>query len=87
MPTIGVTKKLLVGHVDREELQPGESCPVAHEGRVLGTAVRSSPRSKKLIYVSPGHQVDVSFADTLVKQLLTTHRLPEPLYWADRLSK
>ncbi len=26
-------------------------------------------------------------ADALVRKLLTTHRLPEPLYWADRLSK
>ena len=87
VPTIGVTKKLLVGCVRREQLPPGESSPISHEGQEIGTAVRSSSRSKKLIYVSPGHQVDVCFADTLVRKLLTTHRLPEPLYWADRLSK
>ena len=37
--------------------------------------------------ISPGHRVDVAFAERLVRQLLAGRRLPEPIYWADRLSK
>ena len=87
VPTIGVTKKLLQGKVDRNCLEPGQTCPILDEGQVVGTAIRSSRRSKKLIYVSPGHQVDLAFAQQVVARHLSTHRLPEPLYWADRLGK
>jgi len=31
--------------------------------------------------------VNVPFAENLVRRLLWGHRLPEPLYWADRLSR
>jgi hypothetical protein len=31
--------------------------------------------------------VDLPFAERLVRRLLRGRRLPEPLYWADRLSR
>ena len=43
--------------------------------------------SRRPIFVSPGHRVDLPFCGQLVRQLLTGRRLPEPLYWADRLGK
>jgi deoxyribonuclease V len=87
VPTIGVTKSLLVGQVDLEGMRPGESRPVSHQGHAIGVALRSSARSRRPIFVSPGHEVDLAFAEDLVRRLLRGRRLPEPLYWADRLSR
>ncbi len=39
------------------------------------------------IFVSPGHLVDLAFCEELARRLLLGRRLPEPIYWADRLSK
>jgi deoxyribonuclease V len=87
LPTIGVTKKLLCGHVELEGITPGESRPVVYEDRLIGTALRTSPRSRRPIFISPGHRLDVAFAERLVRRLLCGRRLPEPLHWADRLSR
>jgi deoxyribonuclease V len=87
IPTIGVTKKLLCGNVDIEGMTPGESRLVVHEGEPIGVAVRTTGGSRRPIFISPGHRVDLPFCERLVRQLLTVRRLPEPLYWADRLGK
>ena len=87
LPTVGVTKKLLCGRVDLEGMQPEESRPVVYQGRLIGVALRTSPRSRRPIFISPGHLLDVTFAERLVRRLLGGRRLPEPLYWADRLSR
>jgi deoxyribonuclease V len=87
LPTIGVTKTLLCGRVDLAGMTTGQWRPVVFEGSVIGAALRSSPRSRRPIFISPGHRLDVEFARRLVGRLLHGHRLPEPLYWADRLSR
>ena len=87
LPTIGVTKRLLCGQVDLEGMQPEESRPVVYQDGLIGVALRTSPRSRRPIFISPGHRLDVAFAERLVRRLLAGHRLPEPLYWADRLSR
>jgi len=87
LPTIGVTKKRLCGRVDLEGLEPEESRPVVFEGRPLGVALRPTSGSRRPIFVSPGHRVDLAFAELVVRRLLVGRRLPEPLYWADRLSR
>jgi deoxyinosine 3'endonuclease (endonuclease V) len=43
--------------------------------------------SLRPIFPSPGHRVDVAFCERLVRRLLMGRRLPEPIYWADRLSR
>jgi deoxyribonuclease V len=85
--TIGVTKKLLCGSVQLEGLRARESRPVVLEGRLGGVALRATEGSRRPIFVSPGHRADPAFAERLVRHLLFGHRLPEPLYWADRLSR
>lgn len=85
--TIGVTKSLLVGRVDLDGMAPGESRPVVHQGQAVGVALRSSARSRRPIFISPGHRVNLALAEDLVRRLLRGRRLPEPLYWADRLSR
>ena len=57
------------------------------ETRLLGVALRPTAGSQRPIFISPGHRVDVTFAEQLVRELLCGHRLPEPIYWADRLSR
>ena len=85
--TIGVTKKLLCGSVDRADMGPEESRPVVHEGRVIGAAVRATAGSRRPIFLSPGHRVDLATSERVVRRLLAGRRLPGPLYWADRLSR
>jgi len=85
--TIGVTKKLLCGRVDMRGMAPGESRPVVHEDQLIGLALRPTAGSLRPIFLSPGHRVDVAFCEQLVRRLLTGRRLPEPIYWADRLSR
>jgi deoxyribonuclease V len=57
------------------------------ETHLLGVALRPTAGSQRPIFISPGHRVDVTFAEQLVRALLCGHRLPEPIYWADRLSR
>jgi len=87
LPTIGVTKKLLCGQVELDGLEPEESRPVVYEGRPIGVALRPTAGSRRPIFISPGHRVDLAFAESAVRRLLLGRRLPEPLYWADRLSR
>ena len=85
--TIGVAKKLLCGSVDLAGMEPEESRPVMHEGRRIGVAVRPTAGSRRAIFISPGHGVNLAFAECVVRRLMLGRRLPEPLYWADRLSR
>lgn len=87
VPTVGVTKHLLAGRFEGEGMQPGESRPVVDRGRVLGVALRPTARGRRPIFASPGHLVDLAFAEGLVRGLLRGRRLPEPLAWADHLSR
>jgi deoxyribonuclease V len=86
--TVGVTKKRLFGHVATRTLAPGESSPIiADDGQVVGAALQRPRGSQRPIYVSPGYLIDVAQAEYVVRQTLAGHKLPEPLYWADRISR
>ena len=62
-------------------------CPTDEEARPIGIALRPTAGSRRPIFISPGHRVDLPFCEQVVRRLLTGRRLPEPLYWADRLGK
>ncbi|MGA2068806.1 MAG: endonuclease V [Thermoguttaceae bacterium] len=85
--TVGVTKKLLCGEVRTEGMRPLEARLIELDGRPTGIALRPTAGSRRAIYVSPGHGVDLASAERLAGRLLLGHRLPEPLYWADRVSR
>jgi deoxyribonuclease V len=87
LSTVGVTKKLLCGRVQTRDLDPGQSCPVVLDDRVVGVALRPTSGSRRPIYISIGNAVDLNFAEHLVRSLLVSRRLPGPIYWADRLSR
>jgi deoxyribonuclease V len=84
--TIGVGKSLLCGRVDLEGFKGEGSRPVVFQGRVIAEALMATPRSKP-IFVSVGHGVDLPFATAVVQRLFRGHRLPEPQFWADKLSR
>lgn len=87
IPTVGVTKKQLCGDVDLRDIQPGETRAVQMDGTTIGVALRHRQRSKRPLFISPGHRMDVPTAAQLVQQLSQIRPLPEPIYWADRLSR
>lgn len=86
-PTIGVTKKLLCGRVESGRSRKDGHRPVVYGDRLLGIALRQGQSQRKLLYVSPGHLVDVAACLDVSHLLNKGRRLPEPLYWADRLSR
>ncbi|QDT15688.1 endonuclease V [Alienimonas californiensis] len=81
VPTIGVAKKQLCGAVR-------EDAWIELAGEVVGARIANPhiPRGKP-VFVSPGHRVTVETAVRTATSWFRDHRLPEPLWRADRLSK
>jgi deoxyribonuclease V len=86
VPTIGVAKSLLCGRVELDAPSIAGCCPVTVEGKIVGAVLQRHPEAHRL-YVSPGQKIDVASAVRIAGLLNFGHRLPEPLYWADRLSR
>ena len=84
--TIGVGKKLLCGTVNLDGLRQADSSAVTLEGRTVGAAVKAGSKSRP-IFISVGHRTTLPDAVRLTQLLFHGHRLPEPLYHADRLSR
>ncbi|NNJ27922.1 endonuclease V [Alienimonas chondri] len=81
VPTVGVAKKRLCGTV-REDGR------IELDGEVVGACVANPAiDGGKPIFISPGHRVSVATAERLATDWFRDHRLPEPLWRADRLSK
>lgn len=87
VPTIGVTKRLLCGKVQTDGMRAGETRPVLMDDETVGAAILPPSGTQRPLFVSPGHRVDIDTALRVVRRMLSTHRLPEPIYWADRLSR
>lgn len=85
--TVGVTKKHLFGNVSIKDMEPGERRMVIHEQQPIGAAIRRRSKSKRPLFVSPGHRSTLAEAIECVESMLQEHNLPEPIYWADRLSR
>jgi deoxyribonuclease V len=87
VPTIGVAKPLLCGRLQMPADHSAElSGLLTVDERTVGAVLILSPSSRPL-YVSPGHKTDVPSAARTARAFAFGHRLPEPLYWADRLSR
>ncbi len=85
IPTIGLTKKLLCGSWQAEN--PPGTYPVVHQGQERGIAVCPTHHPKKAVFLSPGQGTDLRLVKRLAPLMWGEHRLPEPIYWADRLSR
>ena len=89
VPTIGVTKTHLYGQVNLQGIQFGESRDVIdpQTEEVVGAALLPTPTAGKPVYVSPGQGLSVALATRVTQMWLGRRRLPDPIYWADRLSR
>jgi len=87
VPTIGVTKKHLCGKVDLQGLDDTSFREITVNGETMGFAMLPGSGTSKPIYVSPGHRCDPVSALGIIQQCRLGRRLPEPIYWADRLSR
>jgi deoxyribonuclease V len=86
VPTIGVAKSLLCGQVAADAASINGRPAIAVDGKVVGAVLARSATAHRL-YVSPGQRIDLPSAVRLAALLDFGHRLPEPLYWADRMSR
>lgn len=86
-PTIGIGKTRLFGTFTEPGPNPGDRSPLhAPDGEQIGVVLRSRAGSRPL-FVSPGNHVSPETAARVVLDCLRGHRLPEPVYLADKLSK
>jgi deoxyribonuclease V len=86
IPSIGVARRLLTGNAAMPGKERGSTEPVLDKNEVIGMAVRTVENVKP-VFVSAGHKVDPAQAVDLVLQTTITHRLSEPIWHADRLSR
>jgi len=85
LPSVGCAKGVLVGEAQEPGPARGSWTPLIYEGRVVGALVRTRDGVKPVV-VSPGHLITLEEAIEWVLRL-SRFRLPEPIRWADRLSK
>lgn len=86
-PTLGVGKTRLFGRAEEPGPEPGDRTPLlAPNGEQIGVFLRTSRRGNP-VYVSPGQYLTPSTAAEAVMTCVRGHRLPEPIFLADRLSK
>lgn len=85
-PVIGIGKSLLCGRVDLKEMMAGELREVIDHEERIGYAVKTNDCACP-VYVSVGHRAALREAALLTQQFMTHHRVPEPIYFSDRLSK
>ena len=83
-PTIGVAKGILVGDVERTNVE-GDVAFIHDKREVIGAQILSK-RGLKPIYVSVGHMVSLRTAIEVVKRCTVSDRLPEPLLQAHRIA-
>lgn len=83
IPTIGVAKKPLYGALSRP-MAP-DIWVVSVEGEEVGAKIKT--RHGGHIYISIGNKITLEETVRIVLDNLGSHRLPIPLYHADKLSK
>jgi len=87
IPTIGVAENLLAGMV--AEAPPdadNETTPVFLDGEAVGSLVRPRKGGRPLC-VSPGYRMTLPAAIRVVLHCTGDHRLPEPIFSADRCAR
>jgi deoxyribonuclease V len=76
-PSIGCAKSRLIGEHEDVGRDCGESVPLRHQGRRIGTVLRTRTDVRPL-YVSPGYKIGFERAAKIVLQTCRGYRLPEP---------
>ncbi len=86
IPTIGCAKSHLFGRYEEPGEQRGCWTPLWHGNKIIGAVVRTRERVKP-VFVSPGHLVDVESSVEWILKLTAGYKLPEPIRFADSISR
>ncbi|HUT38356.1 MAG TPA: endonuclease V [Methanoregula sp.] len=86
IPSIGVAKRLLIGDCALPGAACGSTEPVRDNSEIIGRAVRTVQDAKP-VFVSAGHKVDLAQAVDMALKTTTIHRITEPVWHADRVSR
>ncbi|NGO38089.1 endonuclease V [Limisphaera ngatamarikiensis] len=86
LPAIGCAKSRLIGQATDPPPEPGAWSLLLDNDEIVGAVVRTRAGSRP-VYVSVGHRCTLDDAIRVVLSCCGGHRLPEPTYWADRLSR
>ncbi|WP_281744925.1 endonuclease V [Thermanaerovibrio acidaminovorans] len=86
VPSLGISKSLLVGSFEEPGPDPLSIGPIWLNRSQVGWALRSR-RGARPIFVTPGHMIDLEGALDVTLRALRGYRLPEPTRLADLLSK
>ena len=78
LPSIGCAKSRLTGAHDEPGETAGAASMLVDQGEIIGAALRTRDRTK-VVYVSPGHLIDLAHAVEFVLACCTRFRLPEPI--------
>jgi deoxyribonuclease V len=86
VPSIGVAQRLLIGNAALPDAARGSTEPVLDKSEIIGRAVRTV-KDAKPVFISAGHKVDLAQAVDIALKTTTIHRITEPVWHADQLSR
>ena len=86
VPSIGVAQRLLTGSVALPGAPRGSTEPVLDKSEIIGMAVRTV-KGAKPVFISAGHKVDLAQAVDIALKTTLIHRITEPIWHADLLSR
>lgn len=85
-PTIGVAKSRLYGlHTEVGPHRGDRVDLLDRNSNVIGTVLRTREKTN-VLYISPGHLIDVEHATQFVLNCVAGFRLPEPTRWAHKVA-
>jgi deoxyribonuclease V len=77
-PSIGCAKNRLVGEYNQVENIAGAYSKLFYKNEVVGAALRTKTNTN-LIFVSPGHKINLQFAIRITMKTCQGYRIPEPI--------
>lgn len=83
-PSLGCAKSVLIGEHSMPGSRRGSAADLKAGDEKVGEAIRTRDGGRP-VYVSPGHGLDQAEARRMVLVCGMGHRLPEPIWLADRL--
>ena len=86
VPSIGVAQRLLTGNVALPDAARGSTETVLDKSEIIGMAVRTI-KGAKPVFISAGHKVDLAQAVDIALKTTIIHRITEPIWHADLLSR
>jgi len=86
IPAVGCAKKPLYGDYNKLGKKRGNYTPFFIDGRKVGEVLRTRDNAAP-VYISPGHRVSFEEVREIILKLTERHKIPEPLWRADKQSR